>query len=77
MISYILVLIATVLLAFEFAFSRKYQTVEGTAMSAGLRFNMLTGLFTAVIFFCLNGFRLEWSPFSILLVALAALCGTA
>ena len=77
MISYILVFIATVLLAFEFAFSRKYQTVEGTAMAAGLRFNMLTGLFTAVIFFGLNGFKLEFSPFSLLLVALAALCGTA
>ena len=77
MVNYILVLIATVLLAFEFAFSRKYQTVEGTAMAAGLRFNMLTGLFTALIFFCLNGFKLEFSPFSVLLVALAALCGTA
>ncbi len=76
MIYYILVLIATVLLAFEFAFSRKYQTVEGTAMTAGLRFNMLTGLFTTVLFFCLNGFKLEFSPFSILLVALGALCGT-
>ena len=46
--NYILVLIATVLLAFEFAFSRKYQTMEGTAMAAGLRFNLLTGLFTTV-----------------------------
>ena len=77
MTNYILVLIATVLLAFEFAFSRKYQTMEGTAMAAGLRFNMLTGLFTTVAFFCLNGFRLEFSWFSILMVALAALCGTA
>jgi len=77
MMHYALVLLATVLLAFEFAFSRKYQTVEGTAMSAGLRFNMLTGLFTAVIFFGLNGFRLEFSSFSVLLVALSAVCATA
>lgn len=75
--NYVLVLIATVLLAFEFAFSRKYQTMEGTAAAAGLRFNLLTGLFTALIFFCLSGFKLEFSAFSIVVVALAALCGTA
>ena len=73
---YILVLIATVLLAFEFAFSRKYQTMEGTAMAAGLRFNMLTGLFTTVIFFGLSGFRLEFSWFSLWVALAAALCGT-
>ena len=74
--NYVLVLAATVLLAFEFAFSRKYQTMEGTAAAAGLRFNLLTGLFTALIFFCLSGFKLEFSVFSIVVVALAALCGT-
>lgn len=77
MLNYILVLIATVLLAFEFAFSRKYQTMEGTAMAAGLRFNLLTGLCTAVIFFGLSGFRVEFSPFSLLVAMAAALCGTA
>ncbi len=76
MVSYILVLVATVLLAFEFAFSKKYQTMEGSGMAAGLRFNLLTGIFTTVIFFGVSGFRLEFSPFSMVLVALAALCGT-
>ena len=76
MINYILVLIATVLLAFEFAFSRKYQTMEGTAMAAGLRFNLLTGLFTTIIFFGLCGFQVEFSLFSLLVAAGAALCGT-
>lgn len=74
---YILVLAATVLLAFEFAFSRKYQTMEGTSAAAGLRFNLLTGLFTALIFFGLCGFQVEFSPFSLTVVLLAALCGTA
>ena len=75
--NYLLVLMATVLLAFEFALSRKYQTMEGTAMTAGLRFNLLTGLLTMVIFFGINGFRLEFSPFSLAVALLAALCGTA
>lgn len=75
--SYLLVLAATVLLAFEFAFSKKYQTMEGAGMAAGLRYNLLTGCFTAVIFFCIAGFKVEFSLFSVVLVALAALCGTA
>lgn len=75
--NYLLVLMATVLLAFEFALSRKYQTMEGTAMTAGLRFNLLTGLLTMVIFFGISGFRLEFSPFSLGVALLAALCGTA
>ena len=77
MLSYVLVLVATVLLAFEFAFSKKYQLMEGTGMAAGLRFNLLTGVFTTVIFFGISGFRLEFSAFSLLLVAVSALCGTA
>lgn len=75
--SYLLVLAATVLLAFEFALSKKYQTMEGAGMAAGLRFNLLTGLFTTVIFFCIAGFKPEFSVFSVTLAALAALCGTA
>lgn len=75
--SYLLVLAATVLLAFEFAFSKKYQTMEGAGMAAGLRYNLLTGIFTAVIFFCIAGFKPEFSVFSLVLVALTALCGAA
>lgn len=73
---YILVFLATVLLAFEFAFSKKYQSMEGTGVAAGLRFNLLTGLFTAVIFFVISGFRPGFSVFSLVIVLLAALCGT-
>ena len=74
---YLLVLAATALLAFEFAFSKKYQSMEGTGIAAGLRFNMLTGLFTAVIFFGISGFRVSISGFSLLVALGTALCGTA
>jgi len=65
--NYIMVIVATVLLAFEFALSKKYQFTEGTGMAAGLRFNMFGGLFNAIIFFVLSGFRLEFSWFSLLM----------
>ena len=72
--NYIMVIAATVLLAFDFALSKKYQSSEGTAMAAGLKFNMLSGLFTAVIFFALSGFQLEFSWFSLLMAAGMSLC---
>jgi len=74
--NYIMVIAATVLLAFDFSLSKKYQSSEGTAMAAGLKFNMLNGLLTAVIFFALSGFRLEFSWFSVLMAFGMSLCAT-
>lgn len=64
---YLFVIAATVLLAFEFALSKKYQDYEGTALTAGLKFNALNGLLTTVIFFALSGFKAEFSLFSVTL----------
>jgi len=72
--NYIMVITATILLAFDFALSKKYQSSEGTAMPAGLKFNMLSGLFTAVIFFALSGFKIEFSWFSVLMAFGMSLC---
>lgn len=73
--NYVYVVIATVLLAFEFAFSKKYQALEGVSMAAGLRFNALSGLLSAIIMFALSGFRPEWSAFSLILALSMSLCG--
>ena len=71
---YILVGIATVLLAFEFACSKKYQLSEGTDISAGLKFNALSGLLTVIVFFALAGFRFEFSSFSLIMAFAMAFC---
>jgi hypothetical protein len=55
---YILVFISTVLMALNFAVSKKYQTVEGAGMEAGLRFSAISGLIKAGVFFVLSGFQL-------------------
>lgn len=65
--NYILVAIATLLLAFDFALQKKYQSLEGTDAAAGITFNIWIGLFTAVIFFALSGFLLEFSLYSLIL----------
>lgn len=75
MINYIFVIIATVLLAFEFAFSKKYQMCEGTSPVAGLKFNAIAGFFTIIIFFCLNGFKFNITFFSIVMAFFMSLCG--
>ncbi len=71
--NYILVLIATILLAFEFVFSKRYQESEGTSLISGLRFNTLSGFFTAIIFFALSGFKLQFSLFSLIMAFLMSL----
>ena len=71
---YMLATLAAVLLAFEFAFSKKYQTVEGTSIVAGLRFNMFSGLLSALIMFGIAGFRLEFSGYSLILALSMSLC---
>ena len=58
---YMLAILAAVLLAFEFSFSKKYQSVEGASIVSGLRFNLLSGLLSALIMFGIAGFRLEFS----------------
>lgn len=74
---YILVVTATVLLALDFSLTKKYQLSEGTSISAGLRFNALSGLFTAVIFLTLSGFRITLSAPSLILAFCTSLCGMA
>jgi drug/metabolite transporter (DMT)-like permease len=68
-------MIATVLLTFDFALQKKYQTIEGTDLIAGLKFNAVNGLLTAVIFFALSDFKIEFSLFSVILAFGMALFG--
>ena len=71
---YLLVIISTVLLACNFAISKRYQLTEGVSMERGLRFNMYLGLTTTVIFFVVSGFRVEFSWFSVLMAFLTSFC---
>lgn len=72
--SYIYVIIAVLLLAFEFALSKKYQSLEGVQMAAAFRFNALSGLLSAVVMAAVLGFRLEWSAFSALMATGMTVC---
>ena len=68
--SYLLIIGATVLLALDFALSKKYQGKVGTSAKAGLFFNCANGLLTAIVFFCIGGFKLSFSLYSLIMAAL-------
>ena len=74
--NYLLVIIATILLALDFAVSQRYRQAAGTALTTILRFNAWCGLFTALVFFAAAGFRIEFSLYSAVLALLIALCIT-
>ena len=73
--NYLLVTIATLLLAFDFSLSKKYQSLEGAAPISGLKFNAFIGLFTAIIFFAISGFKIQFSAFSVILAFALSFCG--
>ena len=74
---YLLVLLATVLLAGEFVCSKHYQALQGVSLGAGLRFSALSGLLSAVLMLAVLGFRVPWSAFSAVMALASAACVTA
>jgi len=74
---YIMIITAAILLPIEFSFAKRYQASEGTSLIPGLKYNALNGIVTAFIFWVLNGFRLSFSLFSLLIAFSIAFCGVA
>lgn len=74
---YLMILVAVVLLALQFCTNKFYQLRFGNAVTASLLFTALNGLVTALLFFCIGGFRLAVTPYSFGMAAIIAiLCCT-
>ena len=74
---YIMLLTAVILRAVQFAENKFYQSKNGSGMRESLLYTALAGLFCALILFCLNGFGLEITGFSLLAAfGVASLCLT-
>lgn len=78
---YFLVLLAVIGLAVNFSLTKIYQNHTGTSFRISVLFNIITGIFTAVVFFFINGFMngfsFPFTPFSLLMAVLMTLfCGT-
>lgn len=75
MIYYFFVFLAVVTLALQFSATKLYQTKFGASIRASLSFTALCGISAALIFFCIGGFRLDFTPFSTFCAAgVALLC---
>ena len=74
---YLLLILSALILAADFSVNKLYQKKAGTGLGSGLKFNIILGLFTALLFAAFNGFKLEFSPFSIIMAFAMALLGTA
>lgn len=73
MTDYLLLILADILLALNFAATKAYQKNSGTSLYTGLLFNAALGFFSALLFFAVNGFKCALTPFS---VVMALLMGT-
>ena len=67
---YLMLVGAAVLLAADFSLNKIYQKLQGTSPAVSFGFNSLFGLFTAIIFFVINGFRADFSTYSFIMAAL-------
>lgn len=66
---YVMLTLAAMLLAVDFVLNKIYQKAKGTSPRAGFGFNSLLGLFTAIIFFVIDGFKIECSVYSLTMAA--------
>lgn len=73
MTGYLILVLISLLWAVDFAINKIYQKHAGTSLRAGVGFNALLGLLTALIFFAANGFTAKIYPFSLLMAAFMAL----
>lgn len=75
MIYYLYLLTAVVLMALQFSVNKFFQSKNGSGIMTSLLYTTLSGLATGAIFFAINGFTLNVTPFSfVCAVGIASLC---
>lgn len=75
MTDYLLLILADILLALNFAATKAYQKNSGTSLYTGLLFNAALGFFSALLFFTVNGAKCALTPFSaVMALLMGVLC---
>ena len=64
---YIFIIAATLLFSVQFLFTKKYQTVAGTAIEAAFFHKMIAPGVFILILFCYNHFEVHITPFSLII----------
>lgn len=71
---YTLAIASTMLIALNFAISKKYQSRAETSLRAGLFFSLATSFFTAIMFCAMGGWNQPFSLFSLIVSAAQSTC---
>lgn len=66
---------AAALFSLQFLFNKKFEEENGSSLSSSMLFSFLSSLAGLVILFVINGFRVSFSPFSLLWAAAYAVDG--
>lgn len=69
---YLLLALAVILMALDNVLRKRFQLNAGTSLRAGLRFNVLLGGSAVVLFWGINGFRMECTPYSLMMAFMQA-----
>lgn len=70
--SYMLIILADILLAVTFACQKKYQEKAGLSVKASLVYTILSGFFSAMIFLVINRFNVRVTLFSIIMAVVVS-----
>ena len=65
MIYYFMLILATVLFGCQMFFNQQFQRLRGNTLQASLVFSTYTHVTIFFMMLCINGFRMEWSWFSV------------
>lgn len=64
--SYLLIILADILLAISFVYQKKYQNQAGTSVKACLSYNLCMGIISAAMFLAISGFTVTLTWFSVI-----------
>ena len=70
---YILICLSALFCSMDFSVNKLFQKANGASLKTSLAFNSLLGLFTVIIMFIVNGFKLEITLFSVIMSGLFTL----
>ena len=73
MIEYILIITATLLFSIQFLFTKKYQLTAGEDLDSSFFYKMTSPLLLIICLFIYNGFRIEYTFYSLILAFVQAL----
>ena len=72
---YLIIMVSVVLFGGCFALNDAYQKLNKSSIKSSMQFSLVGSVASVVVLFLINGIRLEFTPFSLLMAALSAING--